>query len=281
MLSFQELLASGRHLGVQPDTLTSLLRIMEDPLVAAGELLPIVETDPGLTAALLKLANSSHYGARRQIGSVRDALVLLGNRTFARLAFLAGVDRMVQEDLGAYQLTSAEIRTHGLAVGVAAAKLAEQSGLHESKLPAFTAGILHDCGKVLLDPHLQGRVLDEARAARGRLDPALEVAFTGYDHGRAGAGLLAAWGLPQSVVQAIRCHHRPGGAGDYRPLASVVWAADTVVHLASDGAVLDPDDPGSPYRLFLEQGLEPELIQDMIDSLPAEQSELAALAATC
>ena len=281
MLSFQELLASGRHLGVHPDAMISLLKVMEDPLVGADALLPIVEADAGLTAGLLKLCNSSAYGSRREVGSAQDALVLLGNRAFARLAFLASVDRMVQRDLRAYRLTGDEIRAHGLAVGVAAAKLAERTGLQESKLLAFTAGILHDCGKILLDPHLQGRIPDEARGSRGRVDPALEIAFTGYDHGKAGAGLLSTWGLPQCVVQAIRCHPRPDVAGTYRSLAGVLWAADTVVHLAADGAVLDARDPDSPYRLFLEQGLEPALIQEMIDGLPADQQELAALAATC
>lgn len=281
MLSYQEILAAGQGLGVHPDAMVSLLEVMEDPLVDAETLLPIVETDPGLTAALLRLCNSSAYGARREMGSIRDALVFLGNRAFARLAFVASVDRMIQKDLIAYRLETDEIRAHGLAVGYAAAKLAEHTGQTGRKLTAFTAGLLHDCGKILLDPHLAGRVPDEARGGRGRVDPSLELAFTGYDHAKAGAGLLSAWGLPQDVVQAIRCHHRPDAAGGYRSLSAVVWAADTVVHLAADGAVLDADDPGSPYRAFLDQGLPPDLIQDMITGFPDSQSELTVLAARC
>jgi len=281
MLSYPEILAAGQGLGVHPDAMVSLLEVMEDPLVDAETLLPIVENDPGLTGGLLKLCNSSAYGARREIGSVRDALVFLGNRAFARLAFVASVDRMIQEDLIAYRLETDEIRAHGLAVAYAAAKLVDHTGQSERKLQAFTAGLLHDCGKILLDPYLIGRVPDEAYGGHGRLDPSLELAFTGYDHAKAGAGLLSAWGLPQDVVQAIRCHHRPDVAGHYRSLSSVVWAADTVAHLAADGALLDADDPGSPYRAFLDQGLPPDLIQDMITGFPATQSELTTQASRC
>lgn len=279
MLSFQDLVAGGEHLGVHPDAMTSLLEIMEDPVVDADTLLPIVECDPGLTAGLLKLCNSPVLGLRREVDSVRQALVLLGNYAFARFAFVVGVDRMIQADLTAYRLTSDEIRDHGLAVGYAAARLAAAVGLGERRLQIFTAGMLHDCGKILLDPHLRGRVAADAHGGRGRVDPAVEVAYTGYDHGKAGAALLASWGLPQPVVQAVRCHHRLDAAGNYRSLSGIVWAADMVVHLAAEGAELDPEDPDSPHRSFLAEGMSPQVILDMLASIPRTSQEILALAA--
>ena len=88
MLSLQELLAEGDHLGMHPDPLVALLEAMEDPLVEAEVLLPIVQTDPGLTSSLLRLCNSSAFGARREIGSVLGdpndlALVLMFPASFA------------------------------------------------------------------------------------------------------------------------------------------------------------------------------------------------------
>lgn len=279
VLSFQELVANSRHLGVYPDAMISLLEIMEDPLVDADTLLPIVQTDQGLTAGLLKICNSPLFGLRREVGSVKEALVRLGNLAFARLAFLVSVDRMLQCDLPAYRLGCDEIRNHGLAVGYAASRLSAAAGRADLKLAAFTAGILHDCGKVLLDEALGASIPPEARGGDGRLDPAFEIAMTGYDHAKAGAGLLSYWGMPQVIVQAVRCHHRVDAAGGYRDLTSIVWGADTVVHLAGSGIELDPEDPDSPYAMFLDHGIDVAAVQDMIDGMPNERQELLALAA--
>jgi hypothetical protein len=68
-------------------------------------------------------------------------------------------------------------------------------------------------------------------------------------------------------------------AGDYSSLAGLVWAADMIVHLARDGAVLDPDNPASPYQMFLDQGMSPIIVQQVIDSIPVDELELISQAA--
>ena len=279
MLAFQDLIANADNLGVHPRIMVILMKAMDDPSIGAEELIPTVETDPGLTARLLSICNSPIYGMRRQVDSVRDALVRLGNIAFCRVAFLASAEKMMLEDLETYGMTSRDFRQHSLSVALAASRLAGGLGLDRIKLQAFTAGMLHDCGKVLLDKPLRRRVPLSGRGGYGRIDPAVELAYTGYTHGKAGAGLLSYWGLPQTIVQAVRCHHHHDTAGDYSTLAGLVWAADTIVHLARVGAVLDPDDPSSPYTMFLDQGLPPEVVQQVIDSIPVNDLDLISQAA--
>ncbi len=87
MISFQQLISHADKLGVHPEAMQTLMNVMDDPVVDAETLLPIVEKDMGLTANLLSICNSPIYGMRREIGSVREALVLLGNFAFAASRF--------------------------------------------------------------------------------------------------------------------------------------------------------------------------------------------------
>jgi putative nucleotidyltransferase with HDIG domain len=279
MLSFQELVDHADNLGVHPETMAMLVEAMEDPTVGSEKLLPVVETDPILTARMLRIVNSPVYGMRREVDSTREALVRLGNVAFCRLVFLISTEQLMLDDLKAYDITGSEFRKHSLAVALAASRLASVLGHPEKRAQAFTAGMLHDCGKLLLDSSIVGRVPFLAQGGHGRIDPAVEIAFTGYDHGKAAAGLLSYWGLPQTIVQAVRCHHNHNVAGDYSSLAGLVWAADMIVHLARDGAVLDPDNPASPYQMFLDQGMSPIIVQQVIDSIPVDELELISQAA--
>ncbi len=279
MLSFQNLVAKADKLGVHPETMAMLVEAMEDPTAGSEKLLPIVETDPVLTARLLRIVNAPVYRMRREVDSTQEALVRLGNVAFCRLVFLINTEQLMLNDLESYDITCSEFRKHSLAVALAASRLASVHGHPEKRAQAFTAGLLHDCGKLLLDSTIEGRVPVLAQGGHGRIDPAVEIAFTGYDHGKAAAGLLSYWGLPQTIVQAVRCHHHHDTAGDYSSLAGLVWAADMIVHLARDGAVLDPDDPASPYQMFLDQGLSPEIVQQVIDSIPTDELDLISQAA--
>ena len=80
--SVEALVQASPCLSTRPQTMATLLDVLDDPVVEADRLLPIVETDPGLTARLLKLCNSPLYGLSRRVGSVKEALVRVGNRAF-------------------------------------------------------------------------------------------------------------------------------------------------------------------------------------------------------
>jgi HD-like signal output (HDOD) protein len=99
MASLQDLIATAPGLSARPDSVASLMDIIEDPVVEADQIVPIIERDPGLTAGLLKLCNSPVYSFRRRIGSPREALVLVGNLTFARLCFALSLEPVIHRDL--------------------------------------------------------------------------------------------------------------------------------------------------------------------------------------
>ncbi len=230
MSSLKELITSAPGISARPDSVISLLEIIEDPVVDVQKLLPIVDHDPGLTAGLLKLCNSSLYNFKRRIGSPRDALVLVGNLTFARLCFTLSLEPVLHNDLPGYDLDLDDLWQHSLATAYGSAFLINAIGRRDLRDRAFTAGLLHDTGKLVLD-----HGLDEAGAGKaGAITRTVEKMATGFDHAEAGAALLQSWGVPDQVVEAVRFHHDPLQASENKRLALAVSIANEVEHFAAN-----------------------------------------------
>ncbi len=237
MSTIKDLIAAAPTLSARPDAMASLMEIIDDPVVGADKLVPIVERDPGLTAGLLKLCNSPAYGYRRVIGSPREALIIVGNLMFARLCFTLSLEPVIHRDLPGYQLDLDTLWQHSLATAYGAAFLMVGMGLGEQRERAFTAGLLHDVGKLVLDAELagDGDVGEAAAAGDGEKDVTLDLERrrTGFDHAEAGGTLLDSWGLPEPVVAAVRWHHDPAAAGEHKRVAQAVHVADRVSHMAA------------------------------------------------
>ncbi len=234
------LIAATPELAAMPATSSRLLALLEEPEVAVDELVSVIEKDPGLTANVLKLCNSSYYGLGREVGSVRDALVRLGNRTVVTVAFASSMGRMLQVAVSAYRLPRGELWRHALACGLLASRLAPGGTGGTDRNRLFTAGVLHDIGKLLLDRPLREHLeqlppdLDDGQLVLAERD------MLGFDHAEAGAAVAEAWNFPPDLVMAIAGHHRPAPAGS---LTAVVRAANLLAaaHGHAAGAARVPE----------------------------------------
>jgi len=229
MSSLQHLIDTAPGLSARPDSIISLLEIIEDPEVDVDKLLPIVNHDPGLTAGLLKLCNSPLYAFKRRIGSPRDALVLVGNLTFARLCFTLSLEPVLTSDLPGYDLDLDDLWKHSLTAAYGAAFLVKSIGRSDLRDRAFTAGLLHDIGKLVLDHGLAQQTPEDGKV----ITMDTERSITGFDHAEAGAALLESWDVPVDVVAAVRWHHDPRQAGDHKRLAMAVAVSNEVGNFAT------------------------------------------------
>ena len=132
-----------------PAVASELLELVNDPDADIKEVVTILEHDPGLTANLLKLANSAHYGGRGSIASVRDAVVRLGMNKVAEVALAIAFSPNAQRPVQGYHLAAGQLWEHSLSVSAGTNHRAK--ALHVSA-PGYasTAGLLHDIGKVVL-----------------------------------------------------------------------------------------------------------------------------------
>jgi putative nucleotidyltransferase with HDIG domain len=215
-----------------------LLRLQGRPDSSAADLAKVVEVDAGLTVAVLRSSNSAAARPAQPIHSVRQAVTYVGERTVVALALSVCVPGGMVAPMAAYQSERGSLWRHSLRAAVAARELAGR--LRRLRLDpdlAFTAGILHDLGKPVIDAALDapGRArLVEAAVAKVEDFEAVERAEAGLSHAEVGEALAARWNLPVPLQRALRFHHHPSRAPeDLRALAYVVHVG--AMHAALSG----------------------------------------------
>jgi putative nucleotidyltransferase with HDIG domain len=212
-----------------PTASVDLIRLVQEPDAPNSKLAQAIEYDPSLTSNLLRLANSAYFGYARAVSTVRDAIFLLGRNEIFQLVVASVVGKMTQQSLKGYILSPSELWDHLMGVAVVSRRLGE--ALHQ-KIPSytFTAGLLHDIGKVVLgtfgevDPE---PILDFAEQERTDLASA-EKQILGIDHAEVGARLLESWNLPAYLSEVVRWHHEPESDPGQAIVAGLVHVADAL-----------------------------------------------------
>jgi putative nucleotidyltransferase with HDIG domain len=258
--ALRDIVANVGELAVLPATMVRLLSLLDDLTVDAERVLDVVGTDPSLTSNLLKLSNSAYYGTRRRIGSVKEALVLLGNRTVVTMAMAAGMGDVLRGQLSAYRMAKDQMWRHALAMALSSSRLALARGLSHQEERAFTAGLVHDIGKLLLNQPLLRQHGELPGALEGEELLAAERAVLGCDHCEAGALLAETWSFPPLLVEAIAGHHGGAAAGD---LAGVVVLAERLCRALGLGS--HPGEPCSREDLdAVADGAAPRQVLDAL-----------------
>ncbi len=238
----RRLVAGIDHLPSLPDLylqITAELR-SEDPQIEA--VIAKIECDPALSAKLLQLVNSGFFGLPQAVSDVGEAARLLGVEVLQAVVLFSGVFSAAEAQ-GEIPLSYPEFAAHALAVGRLAQALARELDLSPFiRKEAFTAGILHDMGKLILGLHRgaqYGAILRQAEARGGGLS-VLERETFGVSHGELGSYLLSLWGLPSSLVEAVAYHNNPSRS-THREVGTLA-----LVHIADILANWDPSLAARP-----------------------------------
>ncbi|MCU0538840.1 MAG: HDOD domain-containing protein, partial [Desulfobacterales bacterium] len=171
-------------------------------------------------------ANSAYFGIPTQVGSVRQAVMLLGAKRLTHMVIAACASTLMDRPVPGYDLPPGELWRHSLAVSVAAQGLVRELRLGAGE-EIFTAALLHDVGKIVLGRFLQ----DEYEQIQKALDQGLgflaaESVVLGTTHAEIGARVLAQWALPESMIRTVRFHHSPEEAGAPDTMLDVVHVAN-------------------------------------------------------
>jgi putative nucleotidyltransferase with HDIG domain len=197
------------ELPAQPVAAELVLRLVSDPQTSAESLARVVETDLALAARIIRVANSLWYGAPRRVSSVPQAVRLLGFETVRALAVSAAcslLDESTDEHVRPGSASMGFWR-HAVTTAAACSVCARRVGF--STADAFSAGLLHDIGAVLLHRRDPAR-FEQAQHAEGGTTSAIlaaELDAFGITHPMVGAAAAEAWLFPAAFVEAIACHH--------------------------------------------------------------------------
>jgi len=220
------------------------------------------QVDAALTAGLLRLANSPYFGCRAEIFSVRQAVALLGTERIRKLVLSAAFQRVLPERLPGYGVDAAAFWTHCVAVGAIGESLARALKPSRPEIDpkvVFTAGLLHDVGKLVLCTFVE-READGVFALIDRDSATFvdaESRVLGVNHPEAGALVVGTWGLPEEFVAVARYHHQPDAAPEaLQWIVDAVHAGDALAYLfgygTDAGELAREVSPGAARRLGLK-----------------------------
>jgi HD-like signal output (HDOD) protein len=228
-----------KDLPPMPQIVFKAREIIGDPDSEMRQLADLLESDQAIATKVLKLANSAYYGLTGKVSSIRHASSLLGYKTLGQLISMAGTASVLGETLNGYGLDAAGTWRHSLLVGTASKIIAlEKHPQLESD--AFAAGLIHDVGKLILDPHVFQRkeAFDKFTAGGRNSMQAAEQRILGFDHAEIGFEVCRHWNIPEAITEAIRWHHFPARSGG-DALTYTVYMANAVANVAEAAAGMD------------------------------------------
>jgi len=225
----EKLLAQAENLSSLPASAHRVIEVVSDTESDASDLEEVISLDPTLTAKLLRVTNSAHYGFSDPVADIRRAIVILGFNSVRSLALSISVCDLFRSDdkIGSY--SRAQLWQHSVTVGITSKMICRRTGLGESE-EGFVAGMLHDTGMVVEDQYAHDlfvQVLQATAAGKGELWQN-EREILGIDHAELGSRLSAKWRFPDSIAKAIGLHHRPSQGGKGAELAHVLHIADFI-----------------------------------------------------
>jgi HD-like signal output (HDOD) protein len=211
-----------------PSLYAELVALLEREDTGMAEVSKLIRRDLAVASQVLKLANSVHYASSRPVAEIGQAVVRVGMDSLKALVLFRGLissfDGHIPKEMDLEKLWH-----HSFQVAIGTSRLAILEGQTALADQAFSVGLLHDMGLVVLatDPSRRyGSVLARANTSRVPL-AVLEHETYGVDHAQVGAHLLSLWGLPPAFCRPIREHHAPPPPnGEAFPLSAALHLAD-------------------------------------------------------
>lgn len=251
----QKLLASIKNLPSPPIVYEQLSHEFRTSDPSMEKVVDIVKTDPAISAKILHLVNSAFFGFRDSITDIAQAAMMLGTDVIRSLVLVTGVVNATFRKTCPGVILD-RFSSHSISVAFLAYDFSKWLGWNrEMRESAFTAGLLHDIGRLVLISHFQDyirKIPDSDPDSRQTITQ--ERATFDVDHAEIGAALLSIWGLPVPVVNTVMCHHQPSlTAADEIGMPTVVHVADVVSHHQTPGSPIDVSlfDPDIIHRYDL------------------------------
>jgi putative nucleotidyltransferase with HDIG domain len=223
---YTDLLSKLKDIPTLPLVAVRVNELINDPNSSSADIAQVLKKDQVLTAKVLRLVNSSYYAIPGGVTDVQRALAFLGFNTIAQLVLSLSVFSMFTK-LGGAELSMLDFWKHALATGVCSEILARR--LKQAKPEeAFTCGLLHDIGKLVLheiDPERLEAIVKTAKE-RSCSFSEVEKEWDLPGHSYLGEVIATKWGLPQVIRLAVRYHHQ-----DVTKMDTILASAKPVIHV--------------------------------------------------
>ena len=276
-IAIEDVVKQVRDLPSLPAVVTELLTSMQNEDVDVQSLCRKITLDQALTAKTLRLANSSFYGMASKVTTIQQAMSILGFRSVRTLLTACSVTGAFPVNSGGFDFQS--FWRHSVATAVAAQKLAPL--LRVNPDAAFTAGLLHDIGVLVLATRFKEQY-DATLAYRREHDcymVSAEQAVLGLDHTAVGSALIAHWRFPPEMQQAVSDHHSAYAPG-MQALTMVVQAANTLAHALDLSGIDDDLAPPLPAPVWDALALDDEASAALFGAIETAFADMCQILVT-
>ena len=258
-----------------PGAAVKLLVLMDDPDINVSQIEAILGQDPGLMANILKLANSAYFGMPSKVGSIKQAVVLLGLKRLMQIVIASCVSAIIDKPVAGYDLPPGELWHHSIGVSVAAEGLMKELNI-EAAEEIFTAALLHDVGKLVVGEFIDNDIKKiEAALSQGISFETAENMMLGTNHADIGAEILTQWSLPSVIVNAVRWHHSPESAEGAEMMLDIIHVANVLCLMIGVGVGRDGLQYCPSEAVVERLGLEPYHLEKVASQVLQWVNELS------
>ncbi len=271
----EDILQKAFAIPQMPMPVQKVLAYIGNPEADLRQLARIIEYDPGLTVNVLRMANSSFFGAGGKVTSVREALMRLGLNRVYQLVIASGVAPMTRYEIKGYGLRPGELLEHSVAVATASETLAKELG-RVAPPHTFTAGLLVNIGKTVMGSFLEvdaGPILALAHERHISFEQA-EEEILGINHAELGAILLERWSIPIPIVNVVRYRLRPDDCPEPDLALDLVHVGDVIAKMTGIGLGIDGMQYTPSEAVFARLDITPEQMEAVMETILEQIAEV-------
>ncbi len=252
-----------------PQVALKVLRIIAQGEYDIDKIAEEVKKDQVISARTIQLSNSALFTKRHEVLTLDHALVFLGQDLFIKLVISAAVQKYYDQCGNGYSLCKGGLYHHAIGTAMIAEKIAESVHATNPSI-AYTAGLLHDIGKVVLDQYISNAYPMLYRTFQDYTTDliSMETSILGMDHTGVGGILAEQWSLPPILVDVIRFHHQPEKSHADRSLTAIVYVADLLMSRFHAGLELERIETEQLADRLAILDLAPAQLPTLVDLIP-------------
>lgn len=265
-----ELVAKVKNLPPISQAALRLVNLLDQPAVSNDDVVQVLKYDNVLTAKLLRACNSPYFGLEEPVSSVDQAVLILGHQQILHIVLTLAFGGAMTVPLAGYAVEANELWRHSLTTATASEFIVSNGiDINVEASVAFTVGLLHDIGKLVLSQALTPEFQSNIRALiaeKKLLRSEAEKVVVGTDHAEVGGALLQAWHLPEDIIEAVKNHHHP--VLEPRPkLSAVAHVANCVAHRVNAVPGTESNEMQVDVLVADVFGLSGERLENMVEGV--------------
>jgi len=262
----EKIIESIEELPPFPDVALRVLDVAKNPQSAANDIVNIIQFDQSVTANCLRICNSTYYGLKEKVKSLKHAVILIGTENLVKL-ILANCSKMSAYALSheGYGLHAGELWRHSVSCALLSQLLLKKLGQKDNH-ELFTAALLHDIGKLVIDRF----IVDDFEAIYSLMQEEhfgfveAEKEFFGIDHAQLGGIIAETWKFPPSLIDAIKNHHKHLST-DAKPNLEAWTGLSNLLFYIMDGHF---------FRTHKKEGITCRIDQDILNRFHLRQESI-------